>query len=173
MAAYLVTGNPGSGKSTVAEELARRGLSTIDPDHDQQLSHWEDATGTWVDHPPTADEEWLRTHRWVWSRSRMEELLAVQDGPVFVCGIARNQDELLDLFDRVLLLQIDEATQEARLRAHDASRPPGRTEAGREEIRVGRALFQEQMLGLGAVPLDGGASPGVVTDRVLALVGLG
>jgi hypothetical protein len=34
---------------------------------------------------------------------------------VFICGIAGNQDELLDLFDRVFLLHIDGPTQEARL----------------------------------------------------------
>ena len=42
MTAFLVTGNPGSGKSTIANELARRGLSTIDPDYDPELSYWED-----------------------------------------------------------------------------------------------------------------------------------
>jgi len=61
---------------------------------------------------------------------------------VFVCGIARNPDELLDLFDRVFLLHIDGPTQGARLDAHDALNPPGRSEAGRREIRDGRAVFE-------------------------------
>src|SRR6266581_2605889 len=42
MAAFLVTGNPGSGKTTLAAELARRGLVAIDPDYDAELSYWED-----------------------------------------------------------------------------------------------------------------------------------
>ena len=33
MAAFLITGNPGSGKTTLAEELSRRGLIAIDPDY--------------------------------------------------------------------------------------------------------------------------------------------
>jgi len=41
VAAYLVTGNPGSGKSTVAEELRVRGITAIDPDYDPDLSYWE------------------------------------------------------------------------------------------------------------------------------------
>jgi DDE superfamily endonuclease len=42
MAAYLVTGNPGSGKSALARELAGRGLLAIDPDDDPELAHWQD-----------------------------------------------------------------------------------------------------------------------------------
>jgi hypothetical protein len=43
--AFLVTGNPGSGKSTVAAELARRGLVAVDSDDDPELSHWRDGAG--------------------------------------------------------------------------------------------------------------------------------
>jgi broad-specificity NMP kinase len=99
MPVFLVTGNPGSGKSTLAHELARRGLLAIDPDSDLELSYWEDAAGNQVDGSQSPDEEWLRSHRWVWNRSRLEEVLARHDDAVFVCGIAQNQDELLDLVD--------------------------------------------------------------------------
>ncbi len=71
----------------------------------------------------------------------MQEVLAGHDRAVFVCGISRNQNELLDLFDRVLVLRIDGPMQEARLAAHDALHPPGRSQAGRQEIREGRAMF--------------------------------
>lgn len=171
VSAFLVTGNPGSGKSTLAHELACRGLPTIDPDDDLELSQWEDAAGDRVDGPPAPDDEWRRTHRWVWSRSRLEELLAEHGGSVFVCGIARNQDQLLDLFDRVFLLRIDPATQEARLAAYDALNAPGRSDAGRQEIRDGRAAFEAQMLRLGAIALDGAAPTVAVADELLALVG--
>jgi len=40
--AFLVTGNPGSGKSMVADELARRGFAALVPDYDPELSHWLD-----------------------------------------------------------------------------------------------------------------------------------
>ncbi len=67
MRAYLVTGNPGSGKSTLAAELSRRGLIAVDAD---DLAFWEDRSGVRVDQPPGADDDWLRAHRWVWSRTR-------------------------------------------------------------------------------------------------------
>ena len=170
MLAFLVTGNPGSGKSALARELAGRGLLTIDPDDDPELAYWEDAGGNRVGGPQCPDGQWLSLHRWVWSRARMAEVLAGQGRAVFVCGIARNQDELLDLFDRVFLLHIDGPTQEARLAAHDALDPPGRSEAGRQEIRDGRAVFEAQMLRDGAIALDGTAPTAVVADQLLALV---
>jgi hypothetical protein len=110
------------------------------------------------------------THRWIWNRSRLQELLTRQQGPVFVCGIALNIGHVLDLFERLFLLRIDADTQEARLLAHDTSHPPGRTAAGRRQIRDGRPVFEAQMLNLGAVALDGTASTHVLADELLARV---
>ncbi|MEO6715549.1 MAG: hypothetical protein ABIM89_19280 [Mycobacteriales bacterium] len=90
---------------------------------------------------------------------------------IFICGIARNQDQLFDLFDRTLLLRTGAATQEDRLAAYDAANPPGRSEAGRQEIRAGRALFEAQMLKLGANALDGSRPAASIADDLLELVG--
>jgi hypothetical protein len=173
MAAYLVTGNPGSGKSTLAHELSSRELVAIDPDYDPELSYWEDAAGTktmLADGPSDPDQEWLESHHWVWSRARMEERIAEHVGPVFVCGIATNLDQFLEMFDSVFLLRIDEGTQEARLVAHDTQNPPGRNEAERDQIRKGRAVFEAHLLTVGAVPLNGAAPSEEIADELLALV---
>lgn len=100
---------------------------------------------------------------------RLEEILAGRDRAVFICGIAGNQDEPLDLFDRVFLLQIDGPTQEARLGAYHPLHPPGRSEAVRREIREGRALFQVQMLRHGAIAIDATPPTAVLADELLAL----
>ncbi|HEY2640466.1 MAG TPA: hypothetical protein VGI66_11375 [Streptosporangiaceae bacterium] len=158
------------GKSALAYELTRCGLLVVDADDDPELAHWEDADGYSVSAPPSPDQPWLRSHRWVWSRSRMENILAGRAGTVFVCGIARNQDQLLDLFDRVFLLRIDGPTQQARLAAYDALHPQSRSEAGRQEIRDGRIAFDSQMLRRGAIALDGIAPTTTVADQLLAQI---
>ena len=89
---------------------------------------------------------------------------------MFICGIALNIDQVLDMFDRLFLLQIDADTQEKRLLAYDSSHPPGRNEAGRQQIRQGRPVFEAQMLNLGAIALDGTAPSEAVADQLLALV---
>lgn len=155
MRAYLITGNPGSGKSTLAAELSRRGLIAVDAD---DLAFWEDKAGVRVDQPPGADDDWRRVHRWVWSRARIEQVIAASGGDggrMFFCGIARNQDQMLDLFEKVFLLVIDADTQIARLAGPAQATSPVRTEAIRRQIREGRHVFQAQMLAGGAIPLDG------------------
>ncbi|WP_250005660.1 hypothetical protein [Actinoplanes sp. M2I2] len=167
MRAFLITGNPGSGKSTLAAELSRRGQVAIDAD---DLASWEDDSGVAVESPGPVGEAWQLAHRWVWVRARLEAAFAAHEGSaeaVFVCGIAQNQDEMLDLFERLFLLVIDSAAQEERLaRATSAQR----TEGVKQQIRDGRPGFQARMLALGAVPLDGTASPSVLADAVLASV---
>jgi hypothetical protein len=173
MAAFLVTGNPGSGKSALAHELVRRGLAAIDPDYDSELSYWEDEAGgrtSKTEGPARPDEQWLSAHHWVWCRSRLDEILSQYEGHVFVCGIALNIDQVLDLFDQLFLLRIDAETQEKRLLSYDESHPPGRSEAGRQQIRDGRPVFETQMLELGAVALDGTASTNEVADQLVALI---
>jgi shikimate kinase len=173
MRAYLVTGNPGSGKSTLAAELSRRGLIAVDADY---LACWQDRAGVRVNQPHGADDDWRRAHRWVWSRTRMEQVIAASGGEagrMFFCGIARNQDQMLDLFDKVFLLVIDADTQIARLAGPAWAASPVRTEAIRRQIREGRHAFQAQMLAKGAIPLDGTASPQVLADSLLARLGPG
>jgi hypothetical protein len=163
MPAYLITGNPGSGKSTLAAELSRRGLTAVDAD---DLAFWEDDAGTPTARPPDSDDDWALAHRWVWSRSRIQQAIALRGRgrtPVFVCGIALNQTEMLDLFDQVFLLVMDQQTQEARL----AAESPGRPSAVRQQIRDGRTVFQAHMLGQGAIPLDATARPPDIADRLL------
>lgn len=175
MPAFLVTGNPGSGKSTVGKELSLRGLATIDEGVDQQLAFWADAEGNRMplaDEPSSPDHDLFQTHRWMWDRSRLEELVAQHDRPVFVCGIAVNLEEVLDLFDTVFLLQIDEATQETRLAAFDQLNPPGRSKAAKQVIREWREAFEAKMLSLGAIALDGTASTPEVADKLLSYVAL-
>ena len=126
MRAFLITGNPGSGKSTLAAELSRRGHVAIDAD---DLASWEDSAGVPAETPPQVDEAWQLTHRWVWNRARLEAAIATSDdatGLLFVCGIALNQDQMLDLFERVFLLVIEADMQDARLaRATSPQRTEG------------------------------------------------
>ncbi len=167
MRAFLITGNPGSGKSTLAAELSRRGQVAIDAD---DLASWEDSAGAPVEPPPEAGEAWQIAHRWVWNRAHLEAAIAAAGDPagvMFVCGIARNQDEMLDLFERVFLLTIEADAQDARL-ARATS--PQRTDGVKQQIRDGRPVFQAQMLAAGAVPMDATASPELLADTVLAAV---
>lgn len=132
------------------------------------LASWEDSSGTPVERLAPVDEAWQLTHRWVWNRARIEAVIGASEQPedvIFVCGIAQNQDQMLDLFERVFLLVIDAEAQDARL-ARATS--PQRTEGVKEQIREGRPILQAGMLAAGATPLDATAPTAVLADTVLA-----
>jgi dephospho-CoA kinase len=71
----------GSGRSTVLDELRRRGWRTVDTDYDG----WTLPDGTW-------DE------------ARMAELLAADNDDVIVAGTVDNQGRFYKQFERVVLL---------------------------------------------------------------------
>lgn len=167
MLAYLITGNPGSGKSTLAVELRRRRLIALDTD---EMAFWANDAGMPVDQPADAGDQWRLAHRWVWSRARIEQSIGQAAGDadsMFLCGIAQNQTEMLDLFEQVFLLAIDEDTQLARLALPGQTASPDRTEAIRKQITDGRLAFQSQMLARGAIPLDATAPPHLIVDALL------
>jgi adenylate kinase family enzyme len=168
MLAYLITGNPGSGKSTLAAELTMRGLIALDAD---EMAFWANDAGMPVEQPADANDEWRLAHHWVWSRARIEQSIVQVAGVadrVFFCGIAQNQTEMLDLFERVFLLAIDEDTQLVRLALPSQTASPDRTDAIKKQIRDGRLVFQSQMLALGAIPLDATAPPQLIVDTLLS-----
>jgi len=164
MTAFLITGNPGSGKTSVATELTRLGYTAVDAD---DLAGWETVAGQKVEQPAHATVEWLLSHRWVWTRTRVEGVVreaTAYGGPVFICGIAINQRDMLDLFDGVFLLSIDHETQVQRL---DAPSNSERGPALRAQILDGRPVFEQEMKSLGAVVLDGRERTAVVAARIL------
>jgi hypothetical protein len=164
MVAFLITGNPGSGKTTVALELTRRGFTALDTD---EIAGWETATGVSVSQPEHPTDEWLLSHRWVWSRTRLEDAIRARTAggqPVFLCGIALNQREMLDCFRLVFLLSLDDTTQLDRL---DTPSNAHRNEAQRAQIIQGRPMFEREMRAAGAVILDGREPTPRVVDRIL------
>ena len=89
MGAFLVTGNPGSGKTAMVEELTRLGHAAVDTD--DTISGWETGSGLAVEEPEQPTDAWLLSHRWVWSRPRLERAISAQGRGVehvFLRGIA-------------------------------------------------------------------------------------
>ena len=163
MAAYLITGNPGSGKTTIALELSRRGLIAVDAD---ETAHWETTSGVPVSQPEHATDEWLLGHRWVWSRPRIEDVIrphVAAGRHIFLCGIAMNQRDMFDLFATVFLLSIDHETQLQRLDTPDNA---DRNAAQRAQILEGRLTFERQMRAAGAVVLDGSQPTADLASRI-------
>lgn len=164
MAIVLITGNPGSGKTELARALTRLGHTALDAD---EIAHWESEDGAEVTAPEQQTAEWLQCHHWVWGRATLAAAIdehAAQGGDLFVCGIAIDQFELMDLFDIVFLLSLDDATQHQRL---NTPANASRNAAQRAQIVAGRVVFEQQARAAGAVALDATKPTPVLAREVL------
>jgi len=101
----------GTGKSTLAGELAARGYKAIDADSDE-WSHWVPAnSGSDLGDSPVRENE-----DWIWREDRIGDLLATEDVDIlFLSGCAANMGLFVPQFDHVVLLSAPADTIVARL----------------------------------------------------------
>jgi shikimate kinase len=135
----------GAGKTTILDELRRRGHLTVDTDYDG----WVLPDGTW-------DER------------RMDRLLA-QHPDVIVSGTVENQGRFYDRFEHVVLLRAPPAVLVERV-SRRTNNPYGKTSEQRAEI-VGYAQTVEPLLRRGAtLQLDGQRPISELADAIERLV---
>lgn len=115
---YLIEGVSGTGKTTMAEELQRRGYHVIHGDR-QLAYHGDPETGEPLDWPAHKSEAetlaWGNKH-WIWPTDKVRSLIADHRNTVsFFCGGSRNFHHFIDLFDQVFILEVDLDTLGRRL----------------------------------------------------------
>ena len=117
MSLVWVTGNSGTGKSTVCGMLRARGYVALDADEDGFCCWTNRDTGEVVVEPAyPVPEGWLDRHGWVINRERVETLAEESRCRVaFLCGSVENEVDVCDLFDHIVCLVIDDDTLRHRL----------------------------------------------------------
>ncbi len=122
MSLVYVTGIAGSGKSAVCKELIKRGYEAKDGD-DGLSDFYVNSTGEIVERPVDVAErtkEWRSKFTWKMSRDKLLVLKSrASSKTTFVCGVASNEDEYLDVFDKVFALMVDVDTLKGRLNDRD------------------------------------------------------
>jgi adenylate kinase family enzyme len=169
MSAIQIAGCSGAGKTTIAAELARRGLAAVDADDDPFLARFVDSAGNVVaEEPDEPDFAWLSRHGWAWDPARLDELIgAAAPSTLYVCGGADNQPEVAGRFAQVFLLEIDEPTMLARLDARRDYHDWGRIGDTREYLRRKLPVLQHCLRASGAIPVDARQPLDQVVDAIL------
>jgi shikimate kinase len=145
MVRVLVTGMSGTGKSTLLDELSRRGYLAIDTDY----GGWTLPDGTW-------DE------------ARMAVLLAGQ-AEVVVSGTVPNQGRFYDRFDHVILLSAPLGVLIDRV-AKRSNNPYGKTAEHQAEIERYLAEVEPLLRRGSTMELDGRRPTGELADIVARLL---
>jgi dephospho-CoA kinase len=136
VAAVLVTGMSGTGKSTVLDELARRGHRVVDTDHDGWIVE--------VPQPGGGTEP-------LWDEVRMRAMLTEPrpaDEHLFVAGCVANQGRFYPEFRAVVLLSVPLDVLLERIAGRDTN-DFGKSAAERDKIIADTAAF-EPLLRAGA-----------------------
>ncbi|MFF0304412.1 AAA family ATPase [Streptomyces sp. NPDC004562] len=171
MTLVWVTGNSGAGKSTICGVLRQRGHVALDADEDG-FCRWFDRTdGEAVAGPPyPVPEGWLDRYGWEIVRERVESLAEESRSRVaFLCGSAENEADVLDLFDAVVCLVIDDETLRHRLATRTTNsfgRHPEELAAALKWNPLTRTIYERH----GATILDASKPLTEVVDRVIAAV---
>jgi hypothetical protein len=156
---YLVEGLSGTGKSSVYDELTRRGYSALSTD--RKWAYAEPFTG--LAHPLSRHENWK------WDKARAIEALKSDEPEIlFVCGSSRNRDDFLLYFSKIFNLKIDDKTMLQRL-ADRTNNDFGKIP---EEVQLMLALNRKGEKPVGAIDIDANKPLKEVVDQILNLCGL-
>jgi broad-specificity NMP kinase len=169
MALIFITGTSAAGKSTVREELGRRGFQAYDTDEDEIAQWTNKITGEIT--PLIADAhrtpEFLAANDWRADPERVRQLAKEgEERTVFLCGFIGNEEEVWPFFEKVFLLSIDEATMRHRLMtrtAHDFGTRPHELEL----LIAWNEAIDEHYVSRGAIVIDATKPPLFVTDEIL------
>ena len=114
MGLVYLTGTSGVGKTTVGAELRRRGFTVYDVDADGLARWFENASGAEVSLPSERGDAWYAENTYRLPVDTVRRL-ATRAGTTFICGTVGNDNEIWDLFDKVIHLTVDTPTLERRL----------------------------------------------------------
>ena len=165
---YLIEGVSGTGKTTVAEELQRRGYHVIHGD--RELAYVGDPeTGEPLDGPPresvTDSLRWGHAH-WIWPVDKVKSLIADQrHAKSFFCGGSRNFHHFIDLFDEVFVLDIDVDTLNRRLAGRPEDEFGGKPS---EQQLIARLHATKEDIPKNAVSIDATVPIARVVDQILS-----
>lgn len=106
---YLIEGLSGTGKTTVAEELQRRGYHVIHGDRELKY-RGDPLTGEALTEPDYKNEiekaVWQHEHL-LWDLEKVKSIISDYSHNIsFFCGGSRNFHHFIDLFDGVFILEV-------------------------------------------------------------------
>lgn len=161
----LITGTPGSGKTTAIQELVQRGYAAYDTDELSEVTRLQlRETGQIVDWPE-GFVDWQK-YDWNWQEDGLKKLLAAHQ-TVFIGAIVSNQQSFYHLFDAMFVLTIDDNQLLNRLVTrtnHDYNNDPANT--ARTVSR--NELYIAQFLAAGATAVANDQSIRQTIDTLLA-----
>jgi adenylate kinase family enzyme len=106
---YLIDGGSGTGKTTVAEELQRRGYHVLHGDRELAYRGYPENGEPLneVDLQKAINDTEYRQKHWIWDINKVKSVIADHSQSVsFFCGGSRNFSKFVELLDGVFVLEV-------------------------------------------------------------------
>ncbi len=169
MSLIYITGIETAGKTTSCNELKKRGYEAYDID--KGIAHYYNkVTGKqseWLGSAEARTKEWHEKNDYIMDRAHVESFSKeAKDKLIFLCGTTQNDIKVLDLFDRVVYLYLDEDTLKRRM----ANRQPNEfafAEHEKKAILSWHKSSEESYRKRGAIMIDATQPIEKVSDDIL------
>jgi dephospho-CoA kinase len=152
MKKFYITGISGTGKSTIVRKLKENDIFAIDID--EGLCKWINKSEKTVAHwHPGTSGDFFDTHDYICDQEKLFSIIENKKGPVVVVGLADNQSDFLDKFDKVFLFQCDPKILFKRIKKR-TDNDFGKYKEEQDMILSWYKDFEKEMLDRGAIPID-------------------
>ena len=113
----LITGVSGVGKTSISQRLNKMGYKAYDMDSEPELfSMIDKKTGLPVVNHDNSDIKKVLNMDWICNKEKLVSIIKSESNQVvFYCGSGSNLDELLYLFDKIVLLTLSPEIIKERL----------------------------------------------------------
>lgn len=168
MKRIYITGVSGTGKSTISKELSKRGVASFDIDSVPGLCEWQNKeTSARAEFSTGVGGDWLSAHEWICNKEKLGEILDQHQDTTVVVGVAHNQDEYLDLFDKFFILECSEKVLRNRLSTR-TDNDFGKHEAEQNVVAGAYKWFVSKSLKQGAIPVNTEGDINVIVGQIIS-----
>jgi len=168
----LITGIAGSGKSTISKTLCDLGHEAYDiEDIDGMFEMYRKDTGEIYENYDNADPEKIKNAEWLCDVEKLKSFLGKQrENKAFYCGIASNMDDIIPLFDKVILLQTSSGVLHKRLSGREGTDDIGNTEEGRQTVLGRKDWWEDEMKKKEAIAVNADGSTIDVAKKIIKMI---
>jgi len=164
---YLITGVAGTGKSTAAKELQKRGYAAYDTE--EGFSYYIDKqTGERCAYPKEPSEAWYLRHERVFDERILLNLFKKHaDEDLFIASITANQSKFYPDFHKIFLLTASDQIIRHRLGTR-TNNYFGRHPLDLQRVIGRHQQFDDELKAVGAIIIDASKPIEQMVDDILS-----
>lgn len=167
MKKIFITGISGTGKTTIYEELIKRNYYAISLDETDDLCYWVNReTKERIHGYFELNRDFTSQHQWICDIEYLKKLINLDKELVFVLGSASNQDQFINLFNKVILLQCKPMVFIERLNTR-TNNDFGKHKTVQDHLLTWYKNFENKLIEGGAISINTDKQIGEVVDEVI------